>query len=152
MDYDKFLDVSDVIAIKFLSKRCLNISFLNERVRYYNHFARKLVDSICYYDSLSCFITEFLKNVENDLDFSTWLFLNYFFENLKTDLMISNCFYHLFHCPRSIFAKSKCDLCSRRYVLTRITQPKNFNALFQFNFVSHILVWRINTELSHLMV
>ena len=50
--------------------------------------------------------------------------------------MISNCFYHLFHCPRSVFAKSKCVLCSKQYVLTQITQPKNFDDLDKFNFVS----------------
>ena len=119
-----------------MSKRCLSISFLDEHVRYYNHFAKRLVDSNLYYDILSCFIRDFLKNVKNDLNFSTWLFLNYFFDNLKTDLMISNCFYHLFHCPRSVFAKSECVLCSRQYVLTQITKPKNFNDLYKFNFVS----------------
>ena len=119
-----------------MSKRCLSISFLDERVIYYNHFAKRLIDSNFYYDILSCFITDFLKNVKNDLNFSTWLFLNYFFDNLKNDLMISNCFYHLFHCPRSVFAKSKCVLCSRQYVLTQITKPKNFNDLFKLNFVS----------------
>ena len=82
------------------------------------------------------FIQIFLKNARNNLNFSNWLFLNYFFDELKTDLMISNCFYHLFHCPRSIFAKSKCVLCSRQYVLTQITKPKNFDDLDKFNFVS----------------
>ena len=119
-----------------MSKRCLSISFLDEHVRYYNHFAKRLVDSNLYYDILSCFIRDFLKNVKNDLNFSTWLFLNYFFDNLKIDLMISNCFYHLFHCPRSVFAKNGCFLCSRQYVLTQITKPKNFNDLYKFNFVS----------------
>ena len=128
--------MSDIIAIKFLSKRCLEISFLHQRVKYCNFFAKKLVDSNLYYDILSCFINDFLKNARNNLNFSNWLFLNHFFDELKTDLMISNCFYHLFHCPRSIFAKSKCVLCSRQYVLTQITKPKNFDDLDKFNFVS----------------
>ena len=46
--------------------------------------------------------------------------------------MISNCFSHLFHCPRP-FDKSQCSLCSRKYVLTRITKSKNFDE-FKFDF------------------
>ena len=46
--------------------------------------------------------------------------------------MISNCFCHLLHCPRS-FAKSQCSLFGRKYVLTRITKPKNFEE-FKFAF------------------
>ena len=108
----KFLNTSDFLAVKCLSKRCFTISFLNQRFSYYRHFAKRFVDSNLYYDTLSCFIQNFLENVKNNIDFSNWLLLNYFLDNLKTDLMISNCFCHLFHCPRSLFAKSNC---SRQY-------------------------------------
>ena len=130
----KFLDISDFLALKCLSKRCFGITFLNQRFSYFQHFAKRFVESNLYYDALSCFIQKFLKNVKNNIDFSNWLFFNYFFDNLKTDRMVSNCFYHLFHYPRSLFAKSKCILCSRQYVLTQVTKPENFEELFKFDF------------------
>ena len=124
----KFLDASDFLAVKRLSKRCFTITFLNQRLRY----VKQLVDSNLYYSNLSFFVRKLLENVKDDIDLSNWLFLNYILDNLKTDLMISNCFCHLFHCPRS-FAKSQCSLCSRNYVLTRISKPKNFEE-FKFDF------------------
>ena len=47
--------------------------------------------------------------------------------------MISNCFYHLFSCPRSVFARSNCIFCSRLYVLPDI-RPKNFKLIDNFDF------------------
>ena len=47
--------------------------------------------------------------------------------------MTSNCFYHLFPCPRSVFARSNCIFCSRLYVLPDI-RPKNFKLLDNFDF------------------
>ena len=129
----KFLDASDFLAVKCLSKRCFTITFLNQRFRYFRHFAKQLVDSNLYYSILSFFVQKLLENVKDDIDLSNWLFLNYFLDNLKTDLIISNCFCHLFHCPRSLLVKSQCILCSRKYVITRITKPKNFEE-FKFDF------------------
>ena len=53
--------------------------------------------------------------------------------------MLSSCFCHLFHCPRSLFAKNNCQLCSRRFIKTVITKPKNFDQLFTFSFGDRLL-------------
>ena len=93
-----------------------------------------------YYQTYSFFIQNFFQRVKTNISLSNWwLYLNYFFDNLKSDLMISSCFCHLFHCPRSLFAKSDCFLCSRKYVSTFITKPKNFDQLFKFNFGDRLL-------------
>ena len=89
---------------------------------------------------MSFFVKRHLQNVKDDIDISNWLFLNYFLDSIKTDLMISNCLCHLFHCPRSLFAKSDCMLSSRKYVLTLITKPKNFDSLFNFDFEDSLLI------------
>ena len=139
-DYEIFR-ASDFLAFKCLSKRCFTMTFFNQRrFRYFRHFAKQLVDSNLYYSTSSFFVRKLLQNVKDDTDLSNWLFLNYFLDNLKTDLIISNCFCHLFHCPRSLFAKSQCILCSRKYVLTLITKSKNFEELFKFDFGDKLLI------------
>ena len=94
----KYLDVSDFLAVKCLSKRCFTITFLNQRFRYFQYFAKRVIDSNFYYNCLSFFVKKLLENVKDDIDLSNWLFLNYSLDSLKTDLMISNCLCHLFHC------------------------------------------------------
>ena len=49
--------------------------------------------------------------------------------------MISNVLYHLFSCPRSFFAKSNCNCCSRVFISESI-RPINFKFFdnFTFNF------------------
>ena len=72
----KFLNVSDIIAIKFLSKRCLEVSFLHQRVKYCIFFAKKLVDSNLYYDITSYLVLlmTFLKTLEIILIFQIGYF------------------------------------------------------------------------------
>ena len=136
----KYLDILDFLAVKCLSKRCFTITFLNQRFSYFQYFAKRVIDSNLYYNCLSFFVKRLLQNVKDDIDISNWLFLNYFLDSLKTDLMNSNCLCHLFHCPRSLFAKSDCMLSSRKYVLTLITKPKNFDSLFNFDFEDSLLI------------
>ena len=135
----KFLNCIDILSIKRLSKRCYTIAFLNQRFSYFQNFAKRLIDCDLYYQTYSFFIQNFLQRVKTNISLSNWLYLNYFLDNLKSDLMISSCFCHLFHCPRSLFAKSECFLCSRKYVSTFITKPKNFDQLFKFNFGDRLL-------------
>ena len=135
----KFLNCVDILSIKCLSKRCYTISFLNPRFNYFQYFAKQLIDCDLFYQNFSFFIRNFLQQVKTNISLSNWLYLNYFLDNLKSDLMISSCFCHLFHCPRSLFAKSECYLCSRKYVSTLITKPKNFDQLFKFNFGDRLL-------------
>ena len=75
----KFLDASDFLTVKRLSKRCFTITFLNQRFRY----VKQLVDSNLYYSNLSFFVRKLLENVKDDIDLSNWLFLNYILDNLK---------------------------------------------------------------------
>ena len=67
------------------------------------------------------------------------MYLNYFLHNLKGNLLISSCFCHLFHCPRSLFAKNSCHLCSRKFIASVITKPQNFDQLFTFTFGDRLL-------------
>ena len=135
----KFLNYADILSIKRLSKRCYIISFLNPRVKYFQNLAKQIIDCDLFYQNFSFFIQNFLQRVKTDISLSNWLYLNYFLDNLKSDLMISSCFCHLFHCPISLFAKNDCYLCSRKFISTLITKPKNFNQLFNFTFGDRLL-------------
>ena len=135
----KFLNCVDILSIKCLSKRCYTISFLNPRFNYFQYFAKQLIDCDLFHQNFSFFIRNFLQQVKTNISLSNWLYLNYFLDNLKSDLMISSCFCHLFHCPRSLFAKNECYLCSRKFVSTLITKPKNFDQLFNFTFEDRLL-------------
>ena len=135
----KFLNCVDILSIKCLSKRCYTMTFLNQRFNYFQYFAKQLIDCDLYYQTSSLFVQNFLEEIKANISLPNWLYLNYFFDNLKSDLMISSCLCHLFHCPRSLFAKSECFLCSRKYVSTFITKPKNFDQLFKFNFGDRLL-------------
>ena len=99
----KFLNYVDILSIKLLSKRCYNISFLNRRFKYFQHLAKQLIDCNLFYQKFNAFIQNFVQEVKSDISLSNWLYLNYFLDNLKGDLLISSCFCHLFHCPRSLF-------------------------------------------------
>ena len=129
----------DILSIKFLSKRCFNISFLNNRFKYFQDLAKQLVDCNLFYQKINAFVQNFVKKVKSDISLSNCLYLNYFLHNLKGDLLISSCFCHLFHCPRSLFAKNSCHLCSRKFIATLITKPENFNQLFNFTFGDRLL-------------
>ena len=135
----KFLNYVDILSIKRLSKRCYNISFLDQRFKYFKHLAKQLIDCNLFYQKFNDFIQNFLQQVKSDISLPNWLYLNYFLDNLKGDLLISSCFCHLFHCPRSLFAKSSCYLCSRKFIASLITKPENFNQLFNFSFGDRLL-------------
>ena len=78
-------------------------------------------------------LTDLLNKFKTNFDELTFLFLKYSLEDLKNLFMISNFFYHLFSCPRSVFARSNCIFCSRLYVLPDI-RPKNFKLIDNFDF------------------
>ena len=40
----KFLNCTDILSIKCLSKRCYTIAFLNQRFSYFQIFAKRLID------------------------------------------------------------------------------------------------------------
>ena len=135
----KYLNYADILSIKFLSKRCFNISFLNCRFKYFQGLAKQLTDCNLYYQKINAFFDNFAQKVKSDISLSDWLYLNYFLYQLKGNVMLSSCFCHLFHCPRSLFAKNNCQLCSRKFIATVITKPKNFDQLFTFSFGDRLL-------------
>ena len=135
----KYLNYIDILSIKFLSKRCFNIIFLNSRFRYFRGLAKQLTDCVLYYQKINAVFDNFIQNLKSDISLSNWLYLNYFFNQLKDNLLLSSCFCHLFHCPRSLFAKNNCKLCSRRFIKTLIRKPKNFDRLFTFTFADRLL-------------
>ena len=85
-----------------------------------------------YYNTFFNMINDFLNNFKKKVDEVTFLFLKYSLEKLKNEFMISNVLYHLFSCPRSFFAKSNCNYCSRVFI-TESIRPNNFDN-FTFNF------------------
>ena len=113
----KYLNYVDILSIKFLSKRCFNITFLNTlntRFKYFRGLAKQLTDCNLYYQEINAFIDNFVQKIKSDISLPDWVYLNYFFDQLKGNLMLSSCFCHLFHCPRSFYAPNNCPLCSKK--------------------------------------
>ena len=135
----KYLNYADILSIKLLSKRCFNISFLNCRFKYFQGLAKQLTDCNLYYQKINAVFDNFVQKLKSDISLPDWLYLNYFFYQLKGNLLLSSCFCHLFHCPRSLFAKNNCQLCSRRFITSVITKPKNFDQLFSLTFQDRLL-------------
>ena len=130
----RYLTCRDILSIKFLCKKCYKVVFLNQRFTYFEYYAKKLIDCEFFYEKISTFTQNIIINVQDTISKSNWLYLNYLLDQLKSDLMISSCICHLFHCPRSLFAKSDCHLCSRKFISSLISKPKNFDWLFKLDF------------------
>ena len=129
-----FLPLKDVFSLKVLSKRFYHISFLKKKLRYFTINSHKIFEVTEYYDMFFYMFNNLLNNLKMKFDVSTFLLLKYSLEDLKNLFMISNCLYHLFNCPRSVFAKNDCVYCSQVYIISQINQPKNFNCINDFNF------------------
>ena len=129
----KFLSLKDVFLLKFLPKRFYQISSLKNKLRYFSINSRKIFGVNEYYDVFYCMFNDLLNNLKIKFDETTFLFLKYSLEDLKNLFMISNSLYHLFSCPRSVFARNDCFYCSRVFI-KEINQPKNFNCINEFNF------------------
>ena len=112
----KFLSSDDVLSFKFLSKRFYKISFSDKKLKYFNSISHKIFEVDDYYDTFFNMLIDLLNKFKMNFDEVTFLFLKYSFEDFKNLFMISNCLYHLFSCPRSIFARNNCIYCSRLYV------------------------------------
>ena len=136
-----FLTLRDVISFKFLSKRFYHLSFLKKKLKYFNVNSHNVFDVNEYYDMFFCSFNNLLHNLKKVFDEPTFLLLVYSFEELKNQIMISNCLYHLFSCPRSVFAKNDCLYCSRAYVKSQIVRPANFGCIANFKFG-----WFFNVE------
>ena len=128
-----FLPLRDVFSLKFLSERFYHFSFLKKKLRYFTINSHKIFEVNEYYDMFFYMFNDLLNNLKMKFDVSTFLLLKYSLEDLKNLFMISNCLYHLFSCPRSVFARNDCVYCSRLYI-SQINQPKNYNCINDFNF------------------
>ena len=108
----KYLSTVEVFSFKFLCKRFYKISFYDKKLKFFTINARKIFEVNDYYENFFYLLEDLLKKLKKEFDEITFIFLKYSFEDLKNLFMISNCFFHLFSCPRSIFAKSDCKHCS----------------------------------------
>ena len=98
-----------------------------------------------------CSFNNLLHNLKKVFDEPTFLLLVYSFEELKNQIMISNCLYHLFSCPRSVFARNECVYCSRVYISSQIIQPKNFNYIANFNFINFFNIEKLSSKSSNIL-
>ena len=103
-------------------------------MKFFTINARKIFEVNDYYENFFYFLEDLFKKLKKEFDEITFIFLKYSFEDLKNLFMISNCFFNLFPCPRSIFAKSDCKHCSRLY-FSPFIRPKNFKLLNDFKFM-----------------
>ena len=130
----KYLSTVEVFSFKFLCKRFYKISFYDKKLKFFTINARKIFEVNDYYENFFYLLEDLFKKLKKEFDEITFIFLKYSFEDLKNLFMISNCFFHLFSCPRSIFAKSDCKHCSRLY-FSPFIRPKNFKLLNEFKFM-----------------
>ena len=130
----KYLNYVDILSIKLLSKRCFNISFLNCRFKYFRGLAKQLTDCNLYYQEINGFFDNFVQKIKNDIPLPDWLYLNYFFDQLKGNLLLSSCFCHLFHCPRVAFFNN-CRLCKRKFIPVMNLKIKDFDEILNFVFL-----------------
>ena len=142
----KFLPLQDVLALRFLSKRFYRISFFDKKIKYFNTISHNAFEVDDYHDTFLNMLTDLLNKLKMNFNELTFLFLKYSFEDLKNLFMISNCFYHLFSRPRTVFARSNCIFCSRLYVLPDF-RPKILSSLtiliLKFRMTEETVYWRI---------
>ena len=102
-------------------------------MKYHSVNSLKIFDVNQYYDMFFYLFNKLLNNLKMKFDSMTFLLLKYSLEDLKNLFMISNCFYHMFSCPRSVFARNDCLYCSRVFI-EEVDKPKNFISINDFNF------------------
>ena len=111
-----FLSLSDIFLLRTLSKRFYQISFLKKKMRYFSIKSRKFFEVNEHYDMFFYLFNKLLNNLKMKFNETTFLLLKYSLNDLKNLFMISNFLYHLFSCPRSVFARNNCLYCSRLFI------------------------------------
>ena len=106
---------------------------MKKKMRYFSNNSCKIFKVDEYYNMFFHLFNELLRNLKMRFNEMTFLFLKYSLDDLKNLSMISNCLYHLFSCPRSVFARNDCLYCSRLFI-KEINRPKNFTCINDFNF------------------
>ena len=100
---------------------------------FFSNNSHKIFEVNEYYDMFFYLFNDLLNKLKMKFNQTTFFLLKYSLDDLKNLFVISNCLYHLFSCPRSVFARNDCFYCSRLFI-SEINQPKNFNCINEINF------------------
>ena len=75
-------------------------------------------------------------DLKRKFSFSKCLYLRSSLEEISRETTVSNTLFHLFYCPRSIFAKNECSNCSRLFLKKEL--DVSFEYLENFNILSYL--------------
>ena len=130
----KFLLLGDVFKFKYLSKRANSIYFFvgkEKELFFLIDTAKKFFDIDDYYEKFQFFFIEKLAfDLKKKFSFSKYLYVRSSLEEISREITVSNILFHLFYCPRSIFAKNECLNCSRLFLKKELEVSfENFNIL-----------------------
>ena len=130
----KFLLLGDVFKFKYLSKRANSIYFFvgkEKELFFLIDTAKKIFDIDDYYEKFQFFFIEKLAfDLKKKFSFSKYLYVRSSLEEISREITVSNILFHLFYCPRSIFAKNECLNCSRLFLKKELEVSfENFNIL-----------------------
>ena len=136
----KFLLLGDVFKFKYLSKRANSIYFFvgkEKELFFLIDSARKIFDIDEYYEKFQFFLIEKLSfDLKKKFSFSKYLYLRSSLEEISRETTVSNTLFHLFYCPRSIFAKNECLNCSRLFLKKEL--EVSFEYFENFNILSYL--------------
>ena len=130
----KFLLLGDVFKFKYLSKRANSIYFFigkEKELFFLIDTAKKIFDIDDYYEKFQFFFIEKLAfDLKKKFSFSKDLYVRSSLKEISREITVSNILFHLFYCPRSIFAKNECLNCSRLFLKKELEVSfENFNIL-----------------------
>ena len=130
----KFLLLGDVFKFKYLSKRANSIYFFigkEKELFFLIDTAKNFFDIDDYYEKFQIFFIEKLAfDLKKKFSFSKYLYVRSSLEEISREVTVSNILFHLFYCPRSIFAKNECLNCSRLFLKKELEVSfENFNIL-----------------------
>ena len=136
----KFILLGDVFKFKYLSKRANSIYFFvgkEKELFFLIDSARKIFDIDEYYEKFQFFLIEKLSfDLKKKFSFSKYLYLRSSLEEISRETTVSNTLFHLFYCPRSIFAKNECLNCSRLFLKKEL--EVSFEYFENFNILSYL--------------
>ena len=106
---------------------------MKKKMKYFSVNSHKIFEVNDYYNMFFYLFNELIRSLKMKFSETKFLLLNYSLDDLKNLFTISNCLYHLFSCPRSVFARNDCLYCSRLFIEEN-NRPKNFISINDFNF------------------
>ena len=116
--------LKELIQFTFSLEKKKNFFFLIDT-------AKKIFDIDDYYEKFQFFFIEKLAfDLKKKFSFSKYLYVRSSLEEISSEITVSNILFHLFYCPRSIFAKNECLNCSRLFLKKELEVSfENFNIL-----------------------